>query len=103
MGIKLPSFCLYEQCVKSKSVTNLAEGAEGAIEQPGGPMSIEVHPLLDGVAHINMNADVGIPANLAAGGGGGGGMAAGGHDQSPGLIRAHGMNNVNHNNFSGSP
>ncbi|CAG7722160.1 unnamed protein product, partial [Allacma fusca] len=78
------------QCVKSKSVTNLAEAtADPALDQPLGAMAIEVHPLLDGIANMNVNAEA-APANLAA------------HVPSPGLIGAPGGLNVNHN-FPGSP
>jgi len=54
--------------VKSKSVTNLAEAtADPALDQPGGLNQIEIHPLADGVGHINLNGDGG-PRNIPVGG-----------------------------------
>jgi hypothetical protein len=61
------------QCVKSKSVTNLAEAtADPALDQPiGGMMNpIEVHPLADAMGHVNLNVEHGRN-NLGAAGGGG--------------------------------
>jgi len=42
------------QCVKSKSVTNLAEAtADPAMDQPLGANQIEVHPLVEGMMNMH--------------------------------------------------
>jgi len=94
--ILLRTICIF-QCVKSKSVTNLAEAtADPTLDQPiGGMMNpIEVHPLADAMGHVNLNVDPGRN-NLGGGGGGGnGGMLE---------LHAHPPNVNVHMNPPGSP